>query len=290
MKKNIFEMSPEDRDVVKGFLSEVQSAKTLQEQKNVLDSEFTGRIKDVTDIIKTTIFTKNNQFNIVDRDAIMEMISNLNSEVYDHEYILANNPIPKIFGAFLNNSNLGQDDDINRAIRAKFINAPMNITADELYHSGSKYKDASGKSFKDIIDAMHASTNEDGSIKYGDLDGYRDFIRSVLKDSGFKKKTDRSEDITDILINGEIKDGKRTYRGALDDGDLIRQFKDIANRVRSEKDINLKIEEKPWEDNGKKGISKNIVKQGYQYNERVLQLDEMAKTMDVLFIRGIDGK
>ncbi len=120
MKNDIFDMSKEDREIVRGFLSDVKAAKTLEAQKEVIQRPFTGKMKDVTDVIKTTIFTKNNEFKIVDEDSIIEMIKNLNTEVYDHDYILANNPIPKVFGAFLNNSNLGQDKKINEAIMAHF--------------------------------------------------------------------------------------------------------------------------------------------------------------------------
>lgn len=48
---------------------------------------------------------KNNEFVVVDRDGVFDMINNFNNSVYDHEYIKANNPISKSFGAFSNNSN-----------------------------------------------------------------------------------------------------------------------------------------------------------------------------------------
>lgn len=289
MKNNIFNMSKEDREIVKGFLSDVKAAKTLEAQKEVIQRPFTGKMKDVTDVIKTTIFTKNNEFKIVDEDSIINMIKNLNTEVYDHDYILANNPIKKIFGAFLNNSNFGQDKKINESIM-KHFNVPYTYTADELYHSGAKHKNISGKSFKDIVDNMNASTNADGTVKYGNLDEYRDFLKSIISESEYTVKTDRVDNAVDLLLNSKFEDGKRIYTGVLDDGDLIRQFKDISNRVRSDKDINLKLEEKTWENKGESGTYKVVEKQGLQYNERILQLDQMAKDMDVMFIRGIDGK
>lgn len=102
-----------------------------------------------------------------------------------------------------------------------------------------------------MVDSMNASTNADGTVKYGDLDGYRDFLKSIISKSEYAVKTDKVENAVDLLLNSKFENERRVYTGALDDGDLIRQFKDISNRVKSDKDINLKIEEKTWENKGK---------------------------------------
>lgn len=79
------------------------------------------------------------------------MIDNYSQGVYDHDFVLKNNPIEKHVSAFINNSNLGQNEELNKAIRKQF-GAKAKITADDLYHGG--YETADGLTFKEAVDSL----------------------------------------------------------------------------------------------------------------------------------------
>ncbi len=64
---------------------------------------------------------------------------------------------------------------------------------------------------------MNASTNADGTVKYGDLDVYRDFLKSIISESEYAIKTDKVENAVDLLLNSRFENETRVYTGALDD-------------------------------------------------------------------------
>jgi len=423
----IDDMSIEDREVVSGFLDEVKASTSMEKQKELLERPFEGKIWTVTDYIKAMIIKKWDEFQIYDSDAVVKMITNFTNGIFDHEFVLKNNPVSKAFSAFTSDANLGQNRRINEAIMTRygvseqkinkedFVNkfigniddAKLNYTpktlsevtkderveslnnfyelnkwkifqvklpshkwkyensfpakfiwywvtqdtfafvfetklwkkiyfdwgqfdsyswfwfkkinendnvyewltmkdilntksekweasmsADELYHEWSKFKDKDGKTFKDMIDSLRAN-----SEKWVSPEGWKNFesfIRDIVKDADFKVQTNKTT--TTELENKLIDDLINWIPGreenwvyipkvswVLNDGELIRQFKAIANRTKTDADINLSVVKKD-------DYNKEIKLKGAKYNERVLILDQMVDTeMKVKFIRGLDG-
>jgi len=276
MREQIKDLYPKHRDVFDSLIRDIEKVTdpmaTMADRANLIqkyeDMAFSSDIlKDTVDkMIRQYLFPQDG-ISLYDVSYLSNMIDSMKGK-YTYNFAKENNPLKKWLWGWINNTNTGRNDVLEAKI-SEYFKEPTVKSADEMYDKNPE--------FRDMIDSLRAQSSSEW-----DVDVPKVYVKAIRDGKESVRKF-----ISEIFHNIEIDTDSRWNISAelvddiLNEYDIIKKLKAIANRKLSKNDINVSLIE--WETEFDKVFSIRNDK----YNEKVLQIENMEKAwMNFRAIRG----
>jgi hypothetical protein len=271
MKDQLKDLYPSHASMFDSVIEDIKNIQTTEDRANLLKKY--DEMQYSSDLVKDTVDKMIRQYlfpqdgiSLYDSSAIEKFIDNMDGK-YEYQFAKENNPFKKWLWGWINNTNTGRDDILEKKISEYFKESTVK-SADELY--------ATNADFKEMIDSLRAQSSSEW-----DADVPKVYVKAIRDEKDSIRKfitevfSDRIVDTNRWNIKDELVDD------LLNEYDIIKKLKAIANRKQWKNDINISLVE--WETEYDKLFSIRKDK----YNETVLQIENMEKAgMDFRAIRG----
>lgn len=156
MREQIKDLYPTHGDMFDAVIEDIKNLQTTEDRDNLLkkyaDMQYSSDlVKDTVDkMIRQYLFPQDG-ISLYDNAAIEKFIQNMDGK-YQYDFAKENNPFKKWIGGWINNTNTGRDDILEKKISEYFKESTVK-SADELY--------ATNSDFKEMIDNLRAQSSSE---------------------------------------------------------------------------------------------------------------------------------